>query len=338
MQYTLYVIVRCFDSCHRPVGKQRHRDLCETPSSHGFNQPSWPWKAVDCHTLLIAARAEVDHLKRRLSQVNLMWLGWFPWFPWVFSVASAVPDGRNMRPVDVMHRVSGKKLVLLEPRNVKHMVAQARVQLTLFFLRNYCGRVYLLNSDDIPEHIGDFLELWSALGLLLRIQANTVQKKKTNAKNTSLFEEKHKQKQNKNQTTILKTKNNKRKTKQNKTKQIQNTFTCGCFCFLFFPFFFFRRWPGDQDLRTCKTPEEKTQQTRKKSEQKTTRREHMQEKSKQTATTYKCTVYWIFFWFCFYVAFFLVYVFCLAFSCAVLIVFCSKSGLDWVFCFSLIFF
>lgn len=182
MQYTLYVIVRCFDSCHRPVGKQRHRDLCETPSSHGFNQPSWPWKAVDCHTLLIAARAEVDHLKRRLSQVNLMWLGWFPWFPWVFSLASAVPDGRNMRPVDVMHRVSGKKLVLLEPRNVKHMVAQARVQLTLFFLRNYCGRVYLLNSDDIPEHIGDFLELWSALGLLLRIQTNTVQKKKTNAK------------------------------------------------------------------------------------------------------------------------------------------------------------
>ena len=74
-------------------------------------------------------------------------------------MASAVPDGRNMRPVDVMHRVSGKKLVLLEPRNVKHMVAQARVQLTLFFLRNYCGRVYLLNSDDIPEHIGDFLEL-----------------------------------------------------------------------------------------------------------------------------------------------------------------------------------
>jgi hypothetical protein len=52
----------------------------------------------------------------------------------------------------------------------------------LFFLRNYCGRVYLLNSDDIPEHIGDFLELWSALGLLLRIQTNTVQKKKTNAK------------------------------------------------------------------------------------------------------------------------------------------------------------
>ena len=34
-------------------------------------------------------------------------------------MASAVPDGRNMRPVDVMHRVSGKKLVLLEPRNVK---------------------------------------------------------------------------------------------------------------------------------------------------------------------------------------------------------------------------
>lgn len=29
-------------------------------------------EAVDCHTLLIAARAEVDHLKRRLSQVNLM--------------------------------------------------------------------------------------------------------------------------------------------------------------------------------------------------------------------------------------------------------------------------
>lgn len=29
-------------------------------------------EAVDCHTLLIAARAEVDHLKRRLSQMNLM--------------------------------------------------------------------------------------------------------------------------------------------------------------------------------------------------------------------------------------------------------------------------
>eukprot|EP00913_Durusdinium_trenchii_P008626 g8100.t1 len=32
-------------------------------------------EAVDCHTLLIAARAEVDHLKRRLSQMNLMSLG-----------------------------------------------------------------------------------------------------------------------------------------------------------------------------------------------------------------------------------------------------------------------
>ena len=51
---------------------------CETPTSlNGFNPPSRPWKAVDCHTLLIAARAEVDHLKRRLSQVNLMCLGWF---------------------------------------------------------------------------------------------------------------------------------------------------------------------------------------------------------------------------------------------------------------------
>jgi len=44
------------------------------------------------------------------------------------------------------------------------------------------------------------------------------------------------------------------------------------------------------------------------------------------------------FGFVFMLLFFFVYVFCLAFSCAVLIVFCSKSGLDWVFCFSLIFF
>ena len=44
------------------------------------------------------------------------------------------------------------------------------------------------------------------------------------------------------------------------------------------------------------------------------------------------------FGFVFMLLFFLVYVFCLAFSCAVLIVFCSKSGLDWVFCFSLILF
>ena len=254
MQYTLYVIVRCFDSCHRPVGKQRHRDLCETPSSHGFNQPSWPWKAVDCHTLLIAARAEVDHLKRRLSQVNLMWLGWFPWFPWVFSLASAVPDGRNMRPVDVMHRVSGKKLVLLEPRNVKHMVAQARVQLTLFFLRNYCGRVYLLNSDDIPEHIGDFLELWSALGLLLRIQTNTVQKKKTNAKkHITVWRKTQTKAKQKTKRLFWRPKTTKEK-KQNKTKQNKSRIHLHVVAFVFF---FSRSFSFAGDLRKKHNKREK---------------------------------------------------------------------------------
>lgn len=147
------------------------------------------------------------------------------------------------------------------------------------------------------------------------LDSNKYSTKKTNAnKNTSLFEEKHKQKQNKKPNDYFE---DQKQQKKNNTKHKNNSrihLHVVAFVFFFSRSFLSQLtwWPG------CKTPEEKTQQTRKKSEQKTTRREHMQEKSKQTATTYKCTVYWFFFWFCFYVAFGFVrflFVFCGIFLC-----------------------
>lgn len=140
----------------------------------------------------------------------------------------------------------------------------------------------------------------------------------------------------KNQTTILKTKNNKRKTIQN-IKTIPEYIYMWLLSFSFFPVLFFRSWPGDQDVKHLRKKHNKREKRVNKK-----RQEGNICKKRANKQQPHINVLYIGFSFGFVFMLLLVlfafFLFFVAFSCAVLIVFCSKSGLDWVFCFSLILF
>ena len=154
-------------------------------------------------------------------------------------------------------------------------------------------------------------------------------------KNTSLFEEKHKQKQNKKPNHYFEDQKQQNKTTQNKSRIHLHVVA--------FVFFFSRSFSFAGDLVTRIF--EHVKHLRKKHNN----REKRANKKRQEGNTCKKrankqqphinVLYTGFsFGFVFMLLLFFLCVFCLAFSCAVLIVFCSKSGLDWVFCFSLILF